>query len=75
MHIRGPTNSTILDPDQAPASTPSAEMTGDWQILGSRGRLAEVVKLDYLYVVACSLWSYVKIPLPTLPHVWARPGT
>lgn len=75
MHRRGLTNRTILDPGSS--ARVHAEHRGRFateQILGSRVRLAEVVKPDYLYVVGCSLWSDVKIMLPTLPHVWARPG-
>ena len=50
-------------------------MTGHWQILGSsRVPLAEMVKIDYLYVAGWSLWSDVKILLRTLPHVWDRRG-
>ena len=50
-------------------------MTGHWQILGSsRVPLAEMVKLDYLYVAGWSLWSDVKILLRTLPHVMSRRG-
>jgi len=50
-------------------------MTGHWQILGSsRVPLAEMVKLDYLYVAGWSLWSDVKILLRTLPYMWARRG-
>jgi len=50
-------------------------MTGHWQILGSsRVPLAEMVKLDYLYVAGWSLWSDVKILLRTLPHMWGRRG-
>ena len=50
-------------------------MTGHWQILGSsRVSLAEMVKLDYLYVAGWSLWSDVKILLRTLPYVIARRG-
>lgn len=50
-------------------------MTGHWQILGSsRVPLAEMVKLDYLYVAGWSLWSDVKILLRTLPHVMAQRG-
>ena len=50
-------------------------MTGHWQILGSsRVPLAEMVKLDYLYVAGWSLWSDVKILLRTLPCVLARRG-
>ena len=50
-------------------------MTGRWQILGSaRVPLAEMIKLDYLYVTGWSLWSDVKILLRTVPYVIARRG-
>jgi exopolysaccharide biosynthesis polyprenyl glycosylphosphotransferase len=50
-------------------------MTGAWQILGSaRVPLAEMIKLDYLYVTGWSLWSDVKILLRTIPYVIARRG-
>ena len=50
-------------------------MTGHWQILGSsRVPLAEMVKLDYLYVAGWSLWSDVKILLRTAALVCARRG-
>jgi lipopolysaccharide/colanic/teichoic acid biosynthesis glycosyltransferase len=50
-------------------------MTGRWQILGSaRVPLAEMIKLDYLYVTGWSLWSDVKILLRTIPYVFARKG-
>jgi len=50
-------------------------MTGHWQILGSsRVPLAEMVKLDYLYVAGWSLWTDVKILLRTVGHVTARRG-
>jgi exopolysaccharide biosynthesis polyprenyl glycosylphosphotransferase len=50
-------------------------MTGHWQVLGSsRVPLAEMVKLDYLYVAGWSLWSDVKILLRTVGHVTARRG-
>jgi exopolysaccharide biosynthesis polyprenyl glycosylphosphotransferase len=50
-------------------------MTGPWQILGSsRVPMAEMVKLDYLYVAGWTLWSDVKILLRTLGHVVARRG-
>jgi exopolysaccharide biosynthesis polyprenyl glycosylphosphotransferase len=50
-------------------------MTGHWQILGSsRVPMAEMVKLDYLYVAGWSLWSDVKILLRTVAHVSARRG-
>jgi len=50
-------------------------MTGHWQILGSsRVPMAEMVKLDYLYVAGWSLWRDVKILLRTVAHVCARRG-
>jgi len=50
-------------------------MTGHWQILGSaRVPLAEMVKLDYLYLAGWSLWSDVKILLRTVPYMLARRG-
>jgi exopolysaccharide biosynthesis polyprenyl glycosylphosphotransferase len=50
-------------------------MTGRWQILGSaRVPLAEMIKLDYLYVTGWSLWSDVKILLRTVPYVVGRRG-
>jgi len=50
-------------------------MTGRWQILGSaRVPLAEMIKLDYLYVTEWSLWSDLKILLRTVPYVLARRG-
>ena len=50
-------------------------MTGHWQILGSSAvPLAEMVKLDYLYVAGWSLWTDVKILLRTVPHILASRG-
>jgi exopolysaccharide biosynthesis polyprenyl glycosylphosphotransferase len=50
-------------------------MTGHWQILGSaRVPLAEMIKLDYLYVAGWSLWADIKILLRTVPYVLARRG-
>jgi lipopolysaccharide/colanic/teichoic acid biosynthesis glycosyltransferase len=50
-------------------------MTGHWQILGSsRVPMAEMVKLDYLYVAGWSLWSDIKILLRTVAHVFAQRG-
>ena len=50
-------------------------MTGHWQILGaSRVPVAEMVKLDYLYVAGWSLWSDIKILLRTPAYVMARRG-
>ena len=50
-------------------------MTGRWQVLGSaRIPLAEMVKLDYLYVANWSLWGDIKILLRTVGFVLARRG-
>jgi lipopolysaccharide/colanic/teichoic acid biosynthesis glycosyltransferase len=50
-------------------------MTGNWQIAGSgRVPLAEMVKIDYLYIAGWSLWLDVKILLRTVPHVLGRRG-
>jgi exopolysaccharide biosynthesis polyprenyl glycosylphosphotransferase len=50
-------------------------ITGPWQVLGpGRLPLAEMVKLDYLYVAAWSLWGDVKILLRTLAFVLGRKG-
>jgi lipopolysaccharide/colanic/teichoic acid biosynthesis glycosyltransferase len=50
-------------------------MTGVWQLHGPvRIPLAEMVKLDYLYVANWSIWSDVKILLQTVPHVLGRRG-
>jgi exopolysaccharide biosynthesis polyprenyl glycosylphosphotransferase len=49
-------------------------MTGHWQIQGARVPLAEMVKLDYLYVAGWSLWLDIKILLRTIAHVLARRG-
>jgi lipopolysaccharide/colanic/teichoic acid biosynthesis glycosyltransferase len=49
-------------------------MTGHWQIQGARVPLAEMVKLDYLYVAGWSLWLDVKILLRTAAYMFARRG-
>ncbi|HEY3021972.1 MAG TPA: exopolysaccharide biosynthesis polyprenyl glycosylphosphotransferase [Solirubrobacteraceae bacterium] len=50
-------------------------MTGHWQIAGpSRVPLAEMVKIDYLYVAGWSLWEDIKIMLRTVPYMLARRG-
>ncbi len=49
-------------------------MTGHWQIQGSRAPMAEMIKLDYLYVAGWSLWGDTKILLRTIAHVLARRG-
>jgi exopolysaccharide biosynthesis polyprenyl glycosylphosphotransferase len=49
-------------------------MTGHWQILGARVPLAEMVKIDYLYVAGWSLWADVKLLVRTVPYMLARRG-
>jgi exopolysaccharide biosynthesis polyprenyl glycosylphosphotransferase len=50
-------------------------MTGHWQILGSaRVPMAEMVKIDYLYVAGWTLWADIKLLLRTIPYVLARRG-
>ncbi len=49
-------------------------MTGHWQILGARVPLAEMVKIDYLYVSGWTLWSDVKLLVRTVPYMLARRG-
>ena len=49
-------------------------MTGCWQIEGARTPMAEMIKLDYLYVAGWSLWGDVKILLRTAAYVCARRG-
>jgi exopolysaccharide biosynthesis polyprenyl glycosylphosphotransferase len=49
-------------------------MTGHWQIQGARVPLAEMIKLDYLYVAGWSLWADIKILLRTVAHILARRG-
>ncbi|MDA0163856.1 exopolysaccharide biosynthesis polyprenyl glycosylphosphotransferase [Solirubrobacter ginsenosidimutans] len=48
-------------------------MTGHWQVMGAtRLPLAEMLKLDYLYVATWSLWTDVKILMRTVPYLLAR---
>ncbi|MEA2186001.1 MAG: hypothetical protein QOK16_1012 [Solirubrobacteraceae bacterium] len=49
-------------------------MTGHWQIQDARAPLAEMIKLDYLYVATWSLWLDIKILLRTIAYVIARRG-
>jgi exopolysaccharide biosynthesis polyprenyl glycosylphosphotransferase len=50
-------------------------MTGPWQTLGTkRVPLAEMVKVDYLYIANWSLWCDVKILLRTAQYVALRRG-
>jgi exopolysaccharide biosynthesis polyprenyl glycosylphosphotransferase len=50
-------------------------ITGLWQIAGTgRVPLAEMVKIDYLYVAGWSLWLDVRILLRTIPYVLGGRG-
>jgi exopolysaccharide biosynthesis polyprenyl glycosylphosphotransferase len=51
-------------------------ITGHWQILGSSSRvpLAEMVKLDFLYVANWSVWGDMKLLLRTIPFLARRNG-
>ena len=50
-------------------------ITGQWQILGAaRVPLAEMVKLDYLYIANWSLWGDLKIIARTVPAMIGRRG-
>jgi exopolysaccharide biosynthesis polyprenyl glycosylphosphotransferase len=50
-------------------------MTGPWQVLGPmRVPLAEMAKLDYLYIANWSLWHDVEILLKTAVLVFNRQG-
>jgi lipopolysaccharide/colanic/teichoic acid biosynthesis glycosyltransferase len=45
-------------------------ITGVWQVLGSsRIPVREMVRIDYRYVAAWSLWSDIRILLLTVPEV------
>ena len=50
-------------------------MTGQWQIAGpTREPLAEMLKIDYLYVAGWSVWSDAKVLLRTAAYVLGRRG-
>lgn len=51
-------------------------ITGHWQVLGSSRNipLAEMVKLDYLYVANWSLWGDIRLLLRTIPFLIHRRG-
>ena len=51
-------------------------MTGHWQILHSSRRitLAEMAKLDYLYIANWTLWNDIRLLLRTLPFVLGARG-
>jgi exopolysaccharide biosynthesis polyprenyl glycosylphosphotransferase len=51
-------------------------ITGPWQVAGAtRMPLAEMVKLDYLYVTTWSLFGDVKLLARTVPYLVARRGS
>ncbi|HEY5198275.1 MAG TPA: sugar transferase [Solirubrobacteraceae bacterium] len=80
MSLVGP-RPLVLDEDRRVTGTDRRRlhltpgMTGHWQILGAaRVPLAEMVKLDYLYVANWSLWGDFKILARTLPVMVGRRG-
>jgi len=80
MSLVGP-RPLVLDEDRRVTGTDRRRLhltpgiTGQWQILGAaRVPLAEMVKLDYLYVASWSLWGDVKILARTIPAMVGRRG-
>jgi lipopolysaccharide/colanic/teichoic acid biosynthesis glycosyltransferase len=80
MSLVGP-RPLVLDDDQRVLGTDRRRlhltpgMTGHWQILGAaRVPLAEMVKLDYLYIANWSLWGDIKIIVRTIPVMVGRRG-
>jgi exopolysaccharide biosynthesis polyprenyl glycosylphosphotransferase len=80
MSLVGP-RPLVLDEDRRVTGTDRRRLhltpgiTGHWQILGAaRVPLAEMVKLDYLYVANWSLWGDVKILARTVPAMVGRRG-
>jgi exopolysaccharide biosynthesis polyprenyl glycosylphosphotransferase len=80
MSLVGP-RPLVLDDDERVLGTDRRRlhltpgMTGHWQILGAaRVPLAEMVKLDYLYIANWSLWGDVKIIVRTIPVMVGRRG-
>jgi lipopolysaccharide/colanic/teichoic acid biosynthesis glycosyltransferase len=82
MSLVGP-RPLVLDEDARVIGTDRRRLqltpgiTGHWQILGrgaSRVPLAEMVKLDYLYIATWSLWGDFKILARTVPVVVGRRG-
>lgn len=50
-------------------------ITGYWQVLGRTDiSFAEMVRLDYVYVINWSLWLDARLMLLTLPAVLTRRG-
>jgi exopolysaccharide biosynthesis polyprenyl glycosylphosphotransferase len=80
MSLVGP-RPLVVDEDRRVTGTDRRRLhltpgiTGQWQILGAaRVPLAEMVKLDYLYVANWSLWGDVKILARTIPAMIGRRG-
>jgi len=79
MSLVGP-RPLVLDEDERVTGTDRRRLhltpgiTGQWQILGARVPLAEMVKLDYLYVANWSLWGDLKIIARTIPAMIGRRG-
>jgi lipopolysaccharide/colanic/teichoic acid biosynthesis glycosyltransferase len=80
MSLVGP-RPLVLDEDRRVTGTDRRRLhltpgiTGQWQILGAaRVPLAEMVKLDYLYVANWSLWGDIKILARTIPAMVGRRG-
>jgi exopolysaccharide biosynthesis polyprenyl glycosylphosphotransferase len=80
MSLVGP-RPLVLDEDERVTGTDRRRLhltpgiTGHWQILGAaRVPLAEMVKLDYLYVANWSLWGDFKILARTIPAMVGRRG-
>jgi lipopolysaccharide/colanic/teichoic acid biosynthesis glycosyltransferase len=80
MSLVGP-RPLVLDEDRRVTGTDRRRLhltpgiTGQWQILGAaRVPLAEMVKLDYLYVANWSLWGDLKILARTVPAMVGRRG-
>ncbi|MEA2372972.1 MAG: hypothetical protein QOH12_3366 [Solirubrobacteraceae bacterium] len=80
MSLVGP-RPLILEEDETITGTDRRRLhltpgiTGQWQILGAaRVPLAEMVKLDYLYIANWSLWGDIKILARTIPAMVGRRG-
>ena len=80
MSLVGP-RPLVVDEDKRVTGTDRRRLhltpgiTGQWQILGAaRVPLAEMVKLDYLYVANWSLWGDFKILARTIPAMVGRRG-
>jgi exopolysaccharide biosynthesis polyprenyl glycosylphosphotransferase len=80
MSLVGPRPLVVLEDEQVVGRdrhrlTLTPGVTGPWQIAGSaRVPLAEMVRMDYMYVASWSLWNDVKICLRTLRHMAGARG-